>query len=40
MFNLPFVFLGVGMYQHDISEARLSKTLEAIVTECVSFVGG
>ena len=31
--------LGVGMYQHDLSETKLSKTLEAIVTECVSFVG-
>ena len=27
------------MYQHDISESKLSRTLEAIVTECVSFVG-
>lgn len=31
--------LGVGMYQHDVPEAKLSKTLEEIVTECVSFVG-
>ena len=31
--------LGVGMYQHDLSEAKLNKTLEAIVSECVSFVG-
>ena len=31
--------LGVGMYQHDLSETKLSKTLDAIVTECVSFVG-
>ena len=27
------------MYQHDIKEARLAKTLNDIVTECVSFVG-
>ena len=33
------IFSGVGMYQHDIKEARLAKTLNDIVTECVSFVG-
>ena len=27
------------MYQHDIKETRLTKTLNDIVTECVSFVG-
>ena len=27
------------MYQHDIKETRLAKTLNDIVTECVSFVG-
>ena len=27
------------MYQHDIKENRLTKTLNDIVTECVSFVG-
>nr|XP_040581611.1 S1 RNA-binding domain-containing protein 1-like [Lepeophtheirus salmonis] len=31
--------LGVGMYQHDVSECKLKKTLEEIVSECVSFVG-
>ena len=31
--------LGVGMYQHDVSETKLAKTLENIVMECVSFVG-
>ena len=31
--------LGVGMYQHDVTETKLNKTLKAIVTECVSFVG-
>ena len=32
-------FSGVGMYQHDVSETKLAKTLENIVMECVSFVG-
>ena len=27
------------MYQHDVSETKLAKTLENIVMECVSFVG-
>ena len=27
------------MYQHDMSETKLAKTLDAIVTECVCFVG-
>lgn len=31
--------LGVGMYQHDVSETKLKKNLEEIVVECVSFVG-
>ncbi|GIY95381.1 s1 RNA-binding domain-containing protein 1 [Caerostris extrusa] len=31
--------LGVGMYQHDVSEVQLKKTLDSIVEECVSFVG-
>ncbi|GFT77365.1 s1 RNA-binding domain-containing protein 1 [Nephila pilipes] len=31
--------LGVGMYQHDVSETQLKKTLDSIVEECVSFVG-
>lgn len=31
--------LGVGMYQHDLSEKKLSNTLDEIVVECVSFVG-
>ena len=33
------LLLGVGMYQHDLSESRLKKTQELIVSECVSFVG-
>lgn len=31
--------LGVGMYQHDVSEKRLNATLDEVVSECVSFVG-
>ena len=31
--------LGVGMYQHDLPQARLSTALEQVVEECVSFVG-
>ncbi|XP_068083252.1 S1 RNA-binding domain-containing protein 1 isoform X2 [Anabrus simplex] len=31
--------LGVGMYQHDVPEKRLSSTLDEVVSECVSFVG-
>ncbi|CAN7988958.1 unnamed protein product [Ixodes hexagonus] len=31
--------LGVGMYQHDISESVLKSALEGVVVECVSFVG-
>ena len=31
--------LGVGMYQHDLPQARLKKALDEVVVECVSFVG-
>ncbi|XP_065345857.1 S1 RNA-binding domain-containing protein 1-like isoform X2 [Cloeon dipterum] len=31
--------LGVGMYQHDLAEAKLQSTLDEVVQECVSFVG-
>lgn len=31
--------LGVGMYQHDVTEKQLSNTLDEVVSECVSFVG-
>ncbi|XP_064489482.1 S1 RNA-binding domain-containing protein 1-like [Ornithodoros turicata] len=31
--------LGVGMYQHDISQCTLKNALEGVVVECVSFVG-
>ncbi|ESN90057.1 hypothetical protein HELRODRAFT_187654 [Helobdella robusta] len=31
--------LGVGMYQHDVSEVKLKRSLEGVVENCVSFVG-
>lgn len=31
--------LGIGMYQHDVTESRLKEALQATVVECVSFVG-
>ncbi|KAG1665534.1 S1 RNA-binding domain-containing protein 1 [Nymphon striatum] len=31
--------LGVGMYQHDISQKKLEMALNTVVTQCVSFVG-
>lgn len=31
--------LGVGMYQHDMPEARLNQSLDEVVMECVSFTG-
>uniref|UniRef100_A0A1A9WRX1 YqgF/RNase H-like domain-containing protein n=1 Tax=Glossina brevipalpis TaxID=37001 RepID=A0A1A9WRX1_9MUSC len=31
--------IGVGMYQHDISEKFLNETLSEVVSECVSYVG-
>lgn len=31
--------LGVGMYQHDLNEKSLKKTLDEVISECVSFVG-
>nr|XP_048272055.1 S1 RNA-binding domain-containing protein 1 isoform X2 [Myodes glareolus]XP_048272056.1 S1 RNA-binding domain-containing protein 1 isoform X2 [Myodes glareolus] len=31
--------IGVGMYQHDVSQTLLKATLDSIVEECVSFVG-
>lgn len=31
--------LGVGMYQHDVGEKDLSRTLDEVVSECVSRVG-
>ncbi|WP_242424054.1 Tex family protein, partial [Frankia sp. EI5c] len=31
--------IGVGQYQHDLSEARLSSSLDAVVEDCVNAVG-
>ena len=31
--------LGVGMYQHDLAQAKLNAALDEVVSECVSFVG-
>ncbi|MFB9236876.1 Tex family protein [Plantactinospora siamensis] len=31
--------IGVGQYQHDLSETKLSRSLEAVVEDCVNAVG-
>ncbi|MDA1076819.1 MAG: Tex family protein, partial [Proteobacteria bacterium] len=31
--------IGVGQYQHDVSQARLSRSLDAVVEDCVNSVG-
>jgi uncharacterized protein len=31
--------IGVGQYQHDVNQARLAKTLGAVVEDCVNAVG-
>lgn len=31
--------IGVGQYQHDVNQARLKKSLNAVVEDCVNFVG-
>ncbi len=31
--------IGVGQYQHDVSQARLARTLENVVVDCVNAVG-
>lgn len=31
--------LGVGQYQHDVSESRLSRSLDSVVEDCVNAVG-
>ncbi|GGI81700.1 Tex family protein [Shewanella gelidii] len=31
--------IGVGQYQHDVSQSQLSQTLEAVVEDCVNAVG-
>ena len=28
--------IGVGQYQHDLSEAKLSRSLDAVVEDCVN----
>ena len=32
--------IGVGQYQHDLSEHKLSRSLDAVVEDCVNAVGG
>jgi uncharacterized protein len=31
--------IGVGQYQHDVNQAHLKKSLDAVVESCVNFVG-
>ena len=31
--------IGVGQYQHDVNQARLSRSLEGVVEDCVNAVG-
>jgi len=31
--------IGVGQYQHDVSQVRLAKSLEAVIEDCVNAVG-
>ena len=31
--------IGVGQYQHDMSETKLSRSLDAVVEDCVNAVG-
>lgn len=31
--------IGVGMYQHDVNEKKLTESLNEVISECVSFVG-
>jgi len=31
--------IGVGLYQHDVNQARLSQMLDQVVESCVNFVG-
>ena len=31
--------IGVGQYQHDLSEHKLSRSLDAVVEDCVNAVG-
>lgn len=31
--------IGVGQYQHDVQQTRLAKSLDAVVEDCVNYVG-
>ena len=31
--------IGVGQYQHDVSQTKLAKSLDAVVEDCVNAVG-
>ncbi len=31
--------IGVGQYQHDVNQSQLSRSLDAVVEDCVNFVG-
>ena len=31
--------IGVGQYQHDVSQVRLARSLDAVVEDCVNSVG-
>src|SRR5690606_4600876 len=31
--------IGVGQYQHDVAESKLSRSLDAVVEDCVNAVG-
>lgn len=31
--------IGVGQYQHDVSQVQLSRSLEAVIEDCVNAVG-
>ena len=37
--KIPPEGIGVGLYQHDVSEAKLSKSLDFVVEKCVNSVG-
>src|SRR4029077_6233525 len=32
--------IGVGQYQHDVSQTRLARSLDAVVEDCVNAGGG
>ncbi len=32
-------FIGVGQYQHDVSQTQLARKLDAVVEDCVNAVG-